>query len=316
MDLQDFPKTALEFDRRFGNERACRAYLAEVKWPDRFICPRCEGRNAYFVIERGLEQCTGCRHQTSVTAGTMFHRSQKPLTVWFRAIFEFVSRKHGCNAMDLVRLLGLSYPTAWTWLHKIRDVLVRRERGPLLGEVEVDESYIGGPEPGVLGRARGEKKVLIAGAVEVKGEGCGRVRLAPCASAGSEHLQPFVVDSIEEGANVHTDGWNGYSNLDEGYEHKVTVIGPDSSRASQLFPRVHRMFSLFGRLLLGTYQGSWSHKWAPLYCEEYTFRFNRRRSSSRTHLFRRVVEQAVRRRPRIHLLAGKKHPEAVTTEAA
>lgn len=317
MDVSRFPKTALEFERRFGDEQACRTYLAEVKWPDGFVCPKCEGRDAYFIIERGLEQCTSCRHQTSVTAGTMFHRSRTPLRVWFRAIFEFVSRKHGCNAMDLVRLLGVSYPTAWTWLHKIRDVLVRRERSPLTGQVEADESYVGGPEPGVTGRARGEKKVLIVGAVEVRGEGCGRVRLAPSESAGAEHLQPFLVENVAEGATVETDGWDGYNHLEEGgYEHKVTVIGPDSSQASSLFPNIHRVFSLFKRLVLGTYHGSWSQKWAALYCEEYTFRFNRRTSSSRTHLFRRVVEQAVRKRPRIHLVAGKKHAEPVLAEAA
>jgi transposase-like protein len=314
MDLKDFPKTMLDFERRFAGEGACRDYLWSVKWPHGFICPRCGGRRAYFVIERGLEQCASCNHQTSVTAGTMFHGSRTPLKLWFRAIFEFISRKHGCNAMDLVRLLGVSYPTAWTWLHKIRDVLMRRERDPLRGRVEADETYVGGPEPGTHGRGRGENKVLVAGAVEVKGEGCGRVRLAPAQSAGADDIQPFLVDAVEEGAIVHTDGWGAYSHLDEGYDHRITVIGDDPKEASKVFPRIHRVFALFKRVILGTYQGSWSHKYAPLYCEEYAFRFNRRTSSTRTHLFRRIVEQAVRRRPRIHLLAGKNYLGLVVPE--
>lgn len=315
MDLRDFPKTVLEFERRFLNERSCRAYLATVKWPDGYRCPRCGGREAYFIIERGLEQCTSCRHQTSVTAGTMFHRSQKPLTVWFRAIFEFVSHKNGCNAKDLARLLGLSYPTAWTWLHKIRDVLVRRERDQLSGKVEADETYIGGPVPGARGRTRGENTILVMGAVEARGKGCGRVRLAPVESAAAEHVQTFLVDNVEERSLVHTDGYPSYSHLDEGYEHKVTVISSGSKTASEHFPRIHHVFSLFRRLLLGTYHGSWSAKWGHLYCEEYSFRFNRRDSRTRTHLFRRVVEQAVRRRPRIHLLTGRMRPGPVLAEA-
>jgi transposase-like protein len=254
--LSDFPKTVLEFERRFSSERACRQYLAQVKRPDGFRCPRCGGRRSYFVIERGLDQCTSCRHQAPLTAGTMFHRSQKPLKVWFRDIFEFVSRKNGCNAMDLVRLLGLSYPTAWTWLHKIRDVLLRSEREPLRGRVEADESYVGGPTPGARGRARGPKTVLVAGAVEVKGNACGRVRLAPSESARAEHLQPFLVENVEEGSTVDTDGWDGYRSLGEGYDHRVLVIGADPRRASHLFPHFHRVFAQFKRLRPGTYHGS------------------------------------------------------------
>jgi hypothetical protein len=175
----------------------------------------------------------------------MFHKTRKSLSVWFRAIFEFVSRKHGYDAWNLVRLLGLSYPTAWTWLHKIRDVLCRPGRSPLQTAVEVDESYVGGPEPGAIGRNRGERKVLVVGAVEIRGAGCGRVRLSPAETASADDLQPFVANNIEEGALVNTDGWGGYTHLDAVYDHTITVIGKDSSKASVMFPRIHRVFSLF-----------------------------------------------------------------------
>ena len=162
MNLLEFPTTLLEFEGRFATERACWEFVRGVKWPNGYRCPKCPGRKSYFVIERGLDECAACGHQTSTTAGTMFHGTRQPLMVWFRAIFEFVRAKNGCNAMHLQRILGLSYETAWTWLHKIRDTFVRPGRELLTGGVEADETYVGGPEEGVSGRACGEKKTIGA----------------------------------------------------------------------------------------------------------------------------------------------------------
>lgn len=318
MPFDDFPTTLPEFERRFGDEVACWNYLRDVKWPDGFRCvdARCAGRRSYFVIERGVDECAACGKQTSVTAGTLFHRTRTPLNLWFRAIFEFVASKSGCNACHLSRMLGISYPTAWTWLHKIRDVFCRAGREALKGPVEADETYVGGPAPGHCGRACGENQLPIAGAVEVReGGACGRARLAPIDDVGARSLQTFVADVVREGECVRTDGLPSYRGLDAVFKHQVQVIG-DPKRAAKLFPCIHRVFSLFKRVLLGTYQGSWSRKWAPLYCEEFIFRFNRRDSAHRTHLFRRVIEQAVLRAPRIHLLAGKAGPKRVQPAAA
>jgi hypothetical protein len=316
MPFADFPQTLPEFDRRFGDEVACWNYLRDVKWPDGFRCAdaQCAGRRSYFIIERGVDECATCGKQTSVTAGTMFHRLRSPLHLWFRAIFEFVAAKSGCNACHLSRVLGLSYPTAWKWLHKIRDVFRRPERTPLEGPVEADETSGGGPAPGCFGRSCGENQWLVAGAVEVRdrgrGPGCGRVRLASIDDARMATLQPFLETAIAKGARVYTDAFNGYLGLDAEYDHRVRTIR-DPKKAAQKFPCIHRVFALFKRVMLGTYQGSWSRKWAALYCEEFVFRFNRRDAAHRTHLFRRVVEQAVLRAPRIHALAGKRGPERV-----
>jgi transposase-like protein len=301
----DFPTTLPEFQSRFSDEDACLEYLRRKKWPSGIRCPRCCHGTAHTLRARRIEQCARCRHQTSITAGTMFHKTRKPLRLWFLAIFEFVSRKHGCNAMDLQRLLGLSRLTAWTWLHKIRDVMVTEGRALLDGTVEVDETYIGGPEAGVSGRALGEKKHLIAGAVEIRGKGCGRVRLSPVASANAEDLQTWLSDEVKEGARVHSDGWGGYKGLEHVYGHDVEIVG-DPKTASVKFPHVHRVFSLFQRVLLSTYQGSVSAKYLWAYCQEFAFRFNRRTSRRRTLLVQRVLENAVLKPPRIHLFAGKR----------
>jgi hypothetical protein len=317
MPFDDFPRTPAEFERRFGDEVSCWEYLRALKWPNGFRCAAaaCAGERSYFVIERGVDECATCGRQTSVTAGTMFHRTRTPLRAWFRAIFEFVSRKHGCNAMDIQRLVGVSYPTAWTWLQKIRDVMVRERRSQLADDVEVDETYVGAPEPGVYGRDLGANKVLVVGAVEIDADGCGRARLRPVASAAAEDVQAFVCDVVEEGATVRTDGLPAYNGLSVVYDHRVKIIG-DPKTASDKFPRIHRVFALFKRVLLGTYQGSWSKKWAAMYCEEFVFRFNRRRSRARTTLVRRVLEEAVRRPPRVHRFVGNAFDGQVVPVAA
>lgn len=118
--MEDFPRDLPEFEARFSTEAACREYLFRLRWPDGFCCPRCGGRKNWPVSEI-LLQCSGCSRQSSVTAGTIFQDTRKPLTLWFRAAWWVTSQKNGASAMGLQRVLGLkSYKTAWTWLHKLR----------------------------------------------------------------------------------------------------------------------------------------------------------------------------------------------------
>jgi len=299
-----FPKTLPEFQERFGDEGACLDYLRRQKWPEGFRCS-CGHDRAWTIRTRHLEECASCGHQTSLTAGTMFHGTRKPLTMWFRAIFEFVSRKYGCNAMDLQRLFGLSRKVAWAWLHKIRDAMVDPGRAPLGGTVQIDETMIGASEEGVFGRDRGSKKHLIIGAVEEKGARCGRARLAPVGSASRETLQTWVSDNVAEGAHARTDGLVGYDGLEHAYQHEVDVVGKDGRKAIEKFPHVHLVFSLFKKIVESTYQGSISPKYLAAYCHEFVFRFNRRRAKSRTHLLQRVMENAVRSKPRVHVFVRR-----------
>ncbi len=135
-----FPTNLPEFQAAFGTEEACLDYLRRKKWPEGFRCPRCGHDRSHTIRTRRLEQCASCRHQTSLTAGTIFHKTRKGLTLWFRIIFEFVSRKHGCNAMDIQRLFGFNRQTAWTWLHKIRECMDPSGHRQLSGEVEADHA--------------------------------------------------------------------------------------------------------------------------------------------------------------------------------
>jgi transposase-like protein/transcription elongation factor Elf1 len=293
--VDEFPRDLAEFERRFATDAACRAYLLQLRWPDGFRCPRCGQAKAWPVRERGLMQCTACGRQTSVTAGTIFQDIRTPLPVWFRAMWAVTSQKTGISALGLQRELGLhSYKTAWSWLHKLRRAMVRPGRDRLTGQVEVDEAYIGGVHPGRGGRQT-ETKALVAVAVQVEARRrLGRIRLRRLLDASGPSLTGFVQDAIEPGSLVHTDGWIGYEPLRRhGYRHRITYLQGQAKSPSQLLPHVHQVVSLLKRWLLGTHHGGVTHEHLDYYLDEFTFRFNRRRSRSRGKLFFRLVQQAV-----------------------
>jgi transposase-like protein/ribosomal protein L37AE/L43A len=290
--LDDYPRTLAEFDARFGTDRACRAYLSQLRWPAGFRCPRC-GEAKAWAVRTGRWQCVACGRQTSVTAGTIFHDTRTPLTMWFRAMWCVTSTKTGTSALGLQQHLGLgSYQTAWAWLHKLRRAMVRPGRERLSGRVEVDESFIG-----ALGGAEGRStatKALIVVAVEEAGRGMGRIRMRRIPRASAENLDAFIHDAIEPGSEIHTDGWHGYDHIKgHGYPHRVTYLRGDHELAVAQLPRVHRVVSLLKRWLLGTHQGAVSQAHLDDYLDEFTFRFNRRRSRHRGKLFFRLVQQAV-----------------------
>ena len=235
--VEDYPRTPAEFEARFATEEACRAYLAKLRWPTGFICPRC-GHTRAWPVRTVLWQCASCGHQTSVTAGTIFDGTRAPLTTWFRAMWYVTSQKTGTSALSLPQVLGLrSYQTAWAWLHTLRRAMVRPGRDRLAGQVEVDETLVSG-----LGGARGRStatKALVVVAAEEVGRGIGRIRMARIPDGSAETLEAFVAEAIEPGSGVHTDGWHGYTHLEaNGYHHRVTPLAgrppwpPSCSRGS------------------------------------------------------------------------------------
>jgi hypothetical protein len=292
--VEDYPKTLLELERRFASEDACREYLFQLRWPDGFVCPRCQGGLAW-PASRGRLVCRTCRHQTSVTAGTVFQDTRKPLTLWFRAIWYVTSQKNGTSAANIQRILGLrSYQTAWAWLHKLRRAMVRPGRDKLHGRVEVDETFVGGedPEQGVWV----DHKAVVIIAAEEDGPHIGRIRLATIPATTKRSLHRFAQEAIEVGSTLHTDGRNSWEGIEKlGYKRKTTVLlkHKDKNAASRLLPRVHRVASLLKRWLLGTHQGAVGAPHLDYYLDEFTFRFNRRTSRSRGKLFYRLLQQAV-----------------------
>jgi transposase-like protein len=290
---EDFPRTLLELEERFSSEAACRQYLFALRWPGGFRCPACDG-NKTWTMRGNLWLCADCRHQASVTAGTIFQDSHLPLTTWFRAMWFVTSQKNGVSALGLQRVLGLgSYKTAWALLHKLRRAMVRPGRDRLHGLVEVDEAYWGGKEAGVAGRLTHDKALIIV-AAEADGLGIGRIRLRRIADCQRPTLHGFIATSVEPGSTVRTDGLHAYREL-TGYVHDRQV--QRKAGDEHLLPRVHRVVSLLKRWLLGTHQGAVGHEHLDDYLNEFTFRFNRRKSASRGKLFYRLAQQAVQVEP-------------------
>ena len=252
------------------------------RWPDGFECPRCGHDRAWPVTDRLLWECAACRRQTSATAGTVLHRTRMPLHLWFWGAYLMTTATPGISAVQLQRQLGIArYETAWMMLHKLRRAMVNPQREPLTRAVEVDETFVGGPEAGLRGGRQQGIKALVVVAVEIRGAGCGRVRMQVIDDASADTLCRFVTASITPGARVHTDGWSGYQRLPRlGYDHQ-----PRSQRAHRLInadpdeilPRVHRVIGNLKSWLQGTHRGV-SGEHLQVYLDEYTFRFNRRRT--------------------------------------
>lgn len=309
MQEENYPNNFEDFIERFQTEKDCVEYIISIRWPDGFRCPYCKNPKAW-ITSRGLFHCSECRRDTSITVGTVFENTHKPLRLWFHVMWLMMAQKHGVSAKNLKDSMGFgSYQTIWGWLHKLRSVMVRHDREALMGTIEVDEAYIGGIEKGKKGRAA-EEKALIVVAVEgidnikktedgkkLKKQ-LGRVRFRCIDDASADNLVPFVCDTVKKGSKIITDGWGSYNNLtSKGYIHTKQVIRREKGKeAHELLPHVHLVISLLKRWLAGTHQGAVRTNHLQDYLDEYAFRFNRRLSTHRGKLFFRLMQQAVTNR--------------------
>jgi transposase-like protein/Zn ribbon nucleic-acid-binding protein len=286
---RDFPRTAVEFERRFATEEDCRAYWIAARGGGTPRCARCDSARVW--PERGgtLFECAECRHQTSLTSGTLLEKTKKPFKVWFRAIFEISARRNGISAKELQRIMGFgSYKTAWAWLHKLRAAMVRSDSEPLGPFVEMDEALVGGK-----GSANMEL-VLVAA------ERSGRVRLAHVANNDEATLKVFADREVAPGARVVTDGHAAYNdNSLAKRTHEVHVQGKDERRANDAVQRCHWTVSNLKRWLLGTHGGAVRPRHLQAYLNEFVFRYNRRKTSGATRIAARLIESLVAKPPRI-----------------
>lgn len=279
MGRPDFPKTLREFRQRFNSDAACQEYLAQSRWPDGFVCPKCSGRKHWVIKEPFGYECSECGRRTSPTAGTAMHRSHVGIQEWFWAAYLVATHTPGFSAIQLERQIGCAYRTAWFMLHRLRRAMVSDARYRLDGAVEADETIIGGPVKGKLGRGVTAlaTKTLVFGAVEVisytdkhgaAAERAGRIRLAIARNADGESIGRFLMQNIVEGSTVHTDGWKGYSKTAlSNYRHT-----PSSGAKAT---HIHRAFGNLKTWLNGTHHGV-DPKYLQAYLDEFVFRFNRR----------------------------------------
>jgi transposase-like protein len=279
----DFPRSLPEFIQRFSDE-SCFRFVAECRWPGgKFVCPRCGHDEGYVLSKRWGFHCArrSCRHSASVTAGTVMHKSRQSLATWLLAAWLVATDKRGISAAHLQRQLGLSrYETAFQMLHRLRAAMVAPDRTLLSGTVEVDESELGSPP---RGRKESPEKMIVVGAVEVRLNADtgrhypGRIRLRYLPEGRSKlDLLGFVVETVEEGSAVVTDGLGSYTDVPlVGYtrsiESKTQGMKPD-----EVLRHYHLAISNLKAWIAGTHHGGISAKHLQAYLNEYAYRFNRR----------------------------------------
>jgi len=266
-----FMLSVIEFQRQFPDEEACLNYFYKTRWPDGFVCPKCSHTEAYQVKTRKLLQCKKCRHQTSVTAGTVFHKLRQPLMVLMWTCWWMSTCKKGISAKELQRKLGVSYQTAWTLGHKIRLAMKSSGRYKINKEAEFDETCLG----------KSDKKfdkglAVIKAVVQVDPENTkmGLAYLEHIQSQASEDVKAFINKTVEQGSVIRTDGKKSYIFLKNEYRHHPHKMYDKRDNDIHL-PKVHIVFANLKMWLSGVHNHL-PYKHSQRYLDEFCFRFNRR----------------------------------------
>ena len=281
----------LEFQKQFQTEEDCVERLTNLRWPGGFLCPRCGCTRGYCLAGRREIECANqdCKHQTSVTAGTVFHKTRTPLQKWFWTIFLVSQDKGGTSALRLSKLVEVSEGTAWLMLHKIRTAMGKQEQNVLLaGFIELDEAFFGRAATGKKpDKADNQAQVLVM--IESVGERAGKIDMRVIESADKETIGKSVEEKVEPQQSFKTDGWRAHAVIDQmGHELEAKAI--PAELASEELPWVHKAISLAKRFILGTYHGV-SKKHLQRYLNEFCYRFNRRFTEAQ--LFARLLATCI-----------------------
>ncbi len=263
-----------EFNQRFPSQKECMEHLFNLRWPNGFICPRCNSQKYGFHSGRFLYQCKDCRYQASLTAGSVMHKTRTPLMVWFWTIFMVACDKRGHSALSISKELKISYWIAWTLLQKIRRAMAEQDRRyKLKGIVELDDAYWGDKDKGKKrGRGTTKSKVLVAVSTDTKKEHAGFVKMEVVKKLNQDTVSKFVKENIEPGSKIQTDDLNIYNALaDLGVEHEQYPL----VSGEKPLPWVHIIISNAKTFCLGTYP-RFGRKHLQAYLDEFCYRFNRR----------------------------------------
>ena len=269
--------TFFKFKERYQTEEDCREKLFRIKWFDGYVCPKC-GHNGYYEIkERNLYQCKKCRHQTSLMAGTIMHRTRTLLVKWFWAFYLISTDKRGISALGLSNKLSLHYKVAWLMLHKIRKAMGDRdERYKLQWLIEMDETFIGASSEGNKKKGRGTEKTKVVIGVSLEEDTVYFTKMNIVDKVNKEEIKGILLKDVDENQTLKTDGWKAYSIAEElGHEHQVIKIDGSGKKAHQIFKWVHILAANLKSFIEGTLHGL-DKKHLQAYLDEFCYRFNRR----------------------------------------
>lgn len=273
--------TLPEFLERYGTEKKCREYLFQKRWAKGFVCPKCGCTHAY-TMTNGRYQCTNCRYQASVTAGTIMHGTHAPLTKWFLAMYLVSNDKRGISAVQLQNQIGVTYKTAWSMLKRIRKAMKTRDDSHQLeGVIEFDDAFFGGPTVGKKrGRGTEKSKVFVALSLDKKGNPL-YLKMKPTENIKQKSVKKFALKHIAKGSTIRSDGYRSFSPALIDYVHEPVKYDPKGEALHWL----HIMISNAKAFILGTYHGL-PQKYLSDYLAEFCFRFSRRNFNS---LFERLA---------------------------
>ena len=277
-----------DFQKLFATEEACQEHLFNKRWPDGFCCPRCGCKKYYLITKRRLYQCSECNYQASITAGTIFHKTRTSLRKWFWSIYLFSNDKRGYSALSLQNTIGVSYPTAWHMLHKIRAAMSDRDQQyKLLGFVQLDDAFFGGPD-GLQGRGTEKTPVYVAVSTDEKGKPQ-FAKMGVVDIVNNHTAQEFITKAIATGCTVTTDGYTVYPQLKGlGYDHERVLSS--EPEAEEKFHWVHTIIANAKAFIIGTFHGL-DKKHLQAYLNEFCYRFNRR--YWRSQLFNRLLDACI-----------------------
>lgn len=264
-----------EFNVRYGGEDQCHAALIQMRWPDGFVCPKCGGRKYSYSAARQVFQCSACRTQTTVKAGTILHKSRTPLTKWFLAIYLLTQSKNDIAALELSRQLGVKWDTAWLIKQKLMEAMRQRNHiYKLAGDVQIDDAYLGGERPGKPGRGAANKTPFVI-AVETHENKPVYTQLRRVSGFTSAAIKSYAAANIEPGSHVTSDGLACFAAVTEaGMEHRATPTGSGRPTLPE-FKWVNTGLGNIKSAITGTCR-SCSTRHAGRYLAAYEYRFNRR----------------------------------------
>ena len=269
-----------EFLERYGTEEQCVAALEQARWPKGFVCPRCQGTSCSRIETRThpLYQCSACRHQTSLIAGTVMQATKLPLTQWLLAIYLIGQAKSGISALTLGRYLGVSYPTAWLLHHKLMAAMAAREaRYRLSGDIQVDDAYLGGELPGGKAGRGSENKAAFVAAISLEQGRPRYAKLTPVATFSLKEIGQWAGAHLAGGSTVFSDGLACFGAVTEaGCTHQPTVVGGRKPRELPQFKWINTTLGNLKMALSGSFHAFNFKKYASGYLAEFTYRFNRR----------------------------------------
>ena len=278
----------VEFVEKYKDDNFCREYLFKKRFPNGFVCPRCDCESHGYYEKRNLYQCSKCRYQCSVTSGTIMHRTHIPLNKWFMAMYLLAKDKRGYSAVQLSKELRITYKSAWFLLKRLQTAMGQRDSEYVLsGVVEVDETYFGGKRKGgKRGRGTAKSKVLVAVSKTDKGKPQ-FLKMQVVDNLKSKTIKSFAAGNIKENSQIQTDSYHSYRKLSaEKFAHAYEIYDANGSWLHWL----HILIGNAKSFVSGTFHGL-KKKHLQLYLNEFCYRFNRRYLGD--HLFDRLAVASI-----------------------